>query len=124
MILDSDILIDVLRGHKAAVDWLAGQNHKLTISGIAAIEVAYGSTNSSGLQTARRLIDLFAVEWPTAVDMQAAFAFAALHLSDGIDSPDAITAAVALRLGVPVATFNSKHFQAFPGLTVVQPYER
>lgn len=48
----------------------------------------------------------------TPADVQTAFGFAALHLSDGIDGPAAITAAIALRLDASVVTFNAKHFRA------------
>jgi len=124
MILDSDILIDLLRGYPAAVEWLAEQTETLRVSGIAAIEVVYGSVDASGLRAARRLVGIFDVEWPEPIDAQTAYGFAPLHLSDGIDGPDSITAAIALRLGVSVATFNAKHFRAVPGLTIEQPYVR
>ena len=124
MILDSDILIDILRGYPEAVKWLADQSKLQTVSGIAAIELAYGCTDAAGLRAARRLIAVFEVVWPEPIDVQAAYGLASLHLSGGIDGPDAITAAIALRLGVPVATFNTKHFRAVPGLTIEQPYVR
>ncbi len=56
--------------------------------------------------------------------METAFNNAPLHLSGGVDGPDAITAAIAIRLNQPVATFNVKHISAIPGLSVVQPYSR
>jgi predicted nucleic acid-binding protein len=44
------------------------------------------------------------------------------RLSHGVDWPDCLIAASALRLGVDVYTQNIKHFAAFPGLRAVRAY--
>jgi len=37
---------------------------------------------------------------------------------------DALIAATALGLRLPLVTFNARHFSAVPGLTTIQPYTR
>jgi len=124
MILDADILIDILRGLPAADNWVTTQTVQVVVSGIAAIELVYGARDATGLRQARELLSTFVIEWPTSDDVQNAVSMAALHLSCGIDGPDAITAAIAVRIGSPIATFNVKHFRAIPGVTTIQPYQR
>ncbi|MBI4573970.1 MAG: hypothetical protein HY713_11885 [candidate division NC10 bacterium] len=37
---------------------------------------------------------------------------------------DVLIAAIAIRLGAPLYTFNTAHFQVIPGLDVRSPYDR
>ncbi len=121
MILDADVIIDLLRHHPNATAWLATSLVPPAISDISALEVLYGAQNSAGLRRVERFLSRFPIEWPTAEDTHRASLLAPLHLSDGIGVLDAITAAIALRRGDPVATFNTKHFRPIPGLLTVQP---
>jgi predicted nucleic acid-binding protein len=124
VILDSDILIDILWGHPPAVTWLAGLSSQPRVSGICAIELAFGARDAADLKTVYALLAQFPIEWPLQADISAAYLLASLRLSAGLDGPDAITAAIALRIGVPVATFNLKHFRAIPGISAVEAYSR
>ncbi|MBM3495088.1 MAG: type II toxin-antitoxin system VapC family toxin [Armatimonadetes bacterium] len=45
-------------------------------------------------------------------------------MSHGTGLLDALVAATAIRFGLAVATFNSRHFSPFGDLTVVEPYSR
>ena len=89
MILDADILIDILRGLPAADQWVTSQSAMVVVSGIAAIELVYGARDAMGLRQARELLSTFVIEWPTSDDVQRAVSMAPLHLSCGIDGPDA-----------------------------------
>jgi len=63
--------------------------------------------------------------WPTdAESLKAVANFRRLHLSSGLGLIDALIAAAALSLGVPLCTFNVKHFRHVPGLVTEQPYLR
>ncbi|HEY3332900.1 MAG TPA: PIN domain-containing protein [Capsulimonadaceae bacterium] len=124
MIFDTDVLIDLSRKHPPALEWLASQGVPPILSGIAAIEVAYGARDAVALRSAKQLIANFVVEWQIAADLRKAYDLAELHLSNGIEVPDAITAAIGLRLNLLVATFNVKHFRAVSGLALVRPYDR
>jgi predicted nucleic acid-binding protein len=48
--------------------------------------------------------------------------FASAHLSHATGILDALIAATATYHGLPLHTFNRKHFSAFPTLKTVQPY--
>ena len=49
---------------------------------------------------------------------------ARLSLSHGLGIIDALIAECAIGLGVPLCTFNVRHFSAVPGLVTERPYAR
>ena len=124
MLLDADILVDLLRSHPGALAWWGALAPVPPASGVAALEVLFGARDAAELRRTSALLSGIPIARPEPADAVQAEAFAPLHLSHGIGSLDAVTAALALRLGLPLATFNVRHFAAVPGLTTVQPYVR
>lgn len=95
------------------------------ICGFAALELAYGCLNARELRAVRAFLRPFLIVWPSEVDLQRALTnYASLHLSDGLGVMDALIAATATGRGVPLLTFNVKHFRVIPGLITEQPYMR
>jgi hypothetical protein len=67
----------------------------------------------------------FPIVWPSEVDLQRAlWDYARFHLSHGLSVMDALIAATATGQGMPLATFNVRHFVVIPGLITEQPYVR
>ena len=124
MILDADVLIDLLRLRPNAMQWLRSLANPPVVSGIAALEVLYGAQNMPEQRRVDVWLRQFDILWPGETDAETARLFAPCRLSDGIELTDVITAAIALRHNLTLATFNVKHFRAVPGLTIVQPYQR
>ena len=125
LIIDTDVFVDLLREHPPAVAWANSLSKLPFLSGIAALEVSFGARSILEKREVFDAIDRFDVLWPTDEDIRkATFDFTNLKLSHGIGSLDCICAALSLRYGLPLATFNSKHFRAVPGLSLVQPYTR
>ena len=50
--------------------------------------------------------------------------YQSLHLSHGIGTLDMLITHTALELGLPLHTFNVKHFGAVAGLTILRPYTK
>ena len=125
MILDTDVLVDLARKHPAAMAWIASLTVPPRVSGIAAMELLFGSLNKTELREVRRLLVLFVRIWPSEAAMdKAADEYPELKLSSGLGPLDALIAVTAISLGEEVVTFNSKHFNSVPGLVTVQPYIR
>lgn len=125
MLLDSDILIDLLRRHPPALSWFAALPSVPPTTGIAVLELAFGCQSGSDLNALRRFLVPFPVIWPVQEDFQLAYSdYAQLRLSTGLGLLDAVTAAVARRSGEDLVTFNARHFRAVPGLATLQPYAR
>jgi len=125
LLLDADILIDIQRGHGPAATWMASLAQLPAVAGIAALELAFGCRTSHDVRTVHRFLRPFELLWPTEDDFRFALSEAPkLHLSHGTGVFDALVAATALRTGRAVATFNARHYAAFRGVNVHQPYER
>lgn len=125
LVLDTDVLIDVQRGHAAALSWFAGLSNVPSVPGLVIMELIQGSQNAKQVRDVLRLTAPLPVVWPTTVDCQRALAdFTAFHLSHGLGLLDALIAATAVGRSVELCTFNDKHYQVVAGLVTVQPYTR
>ncbi|WP_166980786.1 type II toxin-antitoxin system VapC family toxin [Paramicrobacterium fandaimingii] len=122
-VVDTSVLIDVLRGEPAAADALhsargAGPLHA---SEVTRLEVLAGMRAPEEVQT-RMLFS--AVVWHPVDEHIAEIAGILgrrwLPRNRGIDSADLIIAATAQSLHVSLLTRNVKHFPMFDGLTA--PY--
>ena len=125
MILDTDVLVDLLRGHPPAIAWFGSLIAPVAVCGFAALELAQGCVNKRELKRIRKVLAPFPLVWPNAADMLRAYDdYAGLPLSHGIGLLDALIATTAVGQGLPLPTFNVRHYVAIPGLTTVQPYMR
>lgn len=116
-VVDSMVLIDVLRGLDAAVRYLDSLPEPATCSEVSRIEVI------KGLRSHERAVaeHLFgALSWvpvDEAIARRAGELGRAHRRSHGlIDAADLAIAATAQVLGLPLATANVRHFPMFEGL--------
>lgn len=120
-VLDTTVLIDLLRGHAPARDYLAGLERRLVCSEVTRTEIIQGlRSNERG--AAERAFGV--VRW-VSVDESIARRAGALgrrwrrsHRSLAL--ADLVIAATAQELGAELATSNLRHFPMFPGLSA--PY--
>lgn len=123
VVIDTSVVIDVLRGERAAADMLseAMSDGPLHASEIVKLEVLAGMRPREEALT-RALLDVFV--WhpldediaETAGDLGRRW----LPGNRGIDSADLAIAATAIALDARLLTKNVKHFPMFDGLTA--PY--
>ena len=124
-LLDTDILIDVQRGHPPAVTWFKSLSELPSIPGLVAMELIQDSLNSHQVRKALKLVAPLAIVWPTEVDCDHALSnFSAYHLSQNLGLIDSLIAACAVGLSATLCTFNVKHYKVVPGLSMEQPYTR
>lgn len=124
-VLDTDILIDLLRGHPPALTWFTSLNDQSLIAGYAVFELLAGCDNALAVRRLQRWLRPFQIYWPTTTDCNRALStFARASLSHNLGILDALIGECAVGLGVPLCTFNVRHFRAVAGLTTEQPYER
>ena len=126
MLLDTDVMVDVLRRYPPALDWLASLGAEpIGLPGLAAMELLQGCRNQAEQQRAERLLRQFPLHWPDRDDCARAFDdFSAYHLSHGLGLLDALIAETAIGVNEELATFNTKHYNIVSALQVIQPYER
>lgn len=126
LLLDTDVLIDCLRGVASATNWIASASDEtFSIPGIVAMELVVGCRNQAEQVRMQKFLSAFPVLWPDASEFARAFELLTLYrLGSGVGIPDCLIAAMALGRHAPLYTFNRKHFQIFPGIEVREPYSR
>jgi predicted nucleic acid-binding protein len=116
MLLDTTVLIDVLRGDPAARDWLRSLNGVPACSEISRVEVLRGLRHRER-QAAETLMRL--LHW-VSLDEEVARTAGELgrtwRRSHALSTPDLVIAATAQVLGAALATSNVRHFPMFGGL--------
>lgn len=124
--LDTDVLIDCLRGMPAAQEWLTrAASEAFQVPGIAAMELLVGCQNRTDLEHIQKFLKAFDVVWPDASEFAQAYELLAVHhLASNLGIPDCLVAAMALSRSARLYTFNLKHFRVVPGLDVQLPYRR
>jgi predicted nucleic acid-binding protein len=124
-LLDTDVLIDVQRGHATALAWFGSLTELPSVPSFVVMELVQDARNATEVKAALKLVAPLRIVWPTEVDCARALsAFTAYHLSHGLGLLDALIAACAVGLTANLCTFNQKHYQVVPGLTTRQPYQR
>lgn len=120
-VLDTSVLIDVLRGDEGALAFLAGLDAVPVCSEISRIEVLRGLGSEERTAASQLLRTL---EWH---DVNERVAHRAGELGrtwrrshPGIDTADLAIAATAELAAAPLATSNTKHFPMFENLQ--RPY--
>ena len=123
-ILDTTIVIDMLRSTPVALNWHRGLGQKVVaITPIVWMETVQGARDKTERSQIVRFVRQYPVEHPNADDNRWAMRqFAQFHLSHGIEMADVLIASVAVRSNVPLYTLNLKHYQILPGVDVRRPY--
>ena len=84
-----------------------------------------GCRNKLELQEIRKFIANVEVIWPTPETCdQALETFADYNLSHNLGLIDALIGQTSIAFGLPLHTFNVKHYAVIPGLITIQPYKR
>jgi predicted nucleic acid-binding protein len=116
-LLDTTVLVDLLRKKPVALTWLRSIAGKPAVSVVSLTELYAGARNRREEQeilVLERSVRLLTLDRDIAV---RAGVFVRLYgASHGIDDPDAIIGATAEHHGLRLATLNVKHFPMFPKL--------
>ena len=116
LLLDTNVLIDVLKGETTARDWLEEQQQP-AVSVITWIEVLVGCRTAES-QTVEAWLDSFE---RLSLDRDVARESVQARRRHGLKVPDAIILATARCHGLTLATRNSKDFPLSLG-DVLHPY--
>jgi predicted nucleic acid-binding protein len=121
-LLDSAVLVDVLRGYQPAEDRLAEQA-QLGVTRVVWLELLEGAQNKTAQAEAIKLLRRFVLVDLTPDDMAWAVKQLTLYgLSHNVGAFDCLIASVHPRLKVPLYTRNLKHFTPIIGSLAVSPY--
>jgi predicted nucleic acid-binding protein len=126
ILVDTDVMVDVMRRHGPAMAWLDSLGPKaIGIPGLVAMELLQGCRDRREQRQAENVLRSYTLYWPGHEDCARGFDdFAAYHLSHNLGIIDALIAETAVGLGAQLATFNAKHYGAVGTVQVLQPYTR
>lgn len=127
ILLDSDVLIDLLRNYPPAMKWFDGlaEEEELAVPGYVVMELIQGCRNKAEQAKLEEELGDCATMWPSPADCEEALrVFAVYHLSHNAGLLDVLIGQTAVALGVPLYTFNQRHYVFIPGIQTVQPYQK
>jgi predicted nucleic acid-binding protein len=126
ILLDTDVMVDILRGFAPAIDWLQSSGtQEIGLPGLVVMELLQGCQNSREQRLLERNLRPFILYWPNQSDcMRALVNFSHFHLSQKLGMLDSLIAETALGVGAELATFNTKHYTVLNALKTIQPYQR
>jgi len=126
ILLDTDIMIDLLRQYPPAVTWLDSLGpEEIILPGFVATELIQGCRDKAEQQELERELRSYGVAWPSPTACNEALSlFTSYHLSHGIGILDALIGQMAVSLNVNLCTFNQKHYSVIPDLNTLQPYNK
>ena len=114
ILVDTNILIDFLRGSSAAVAWLDALDERPAISAISVLELYAGARSQRDERDIIALREqLSCLPIGEEIAERAGAIMRHYRMSHGIDIPDALIAATAEHHGLKLATLNVKHFPMF-----------
>lgn len=125
--LDSDVLIDILRGDKRAervAERIKSGEIEGFVSAVSAFELYFGAFRANDPAKALEAVGVLLRSLTTLpLEDRAAYIAgkAAATLGDRgepLEMRDVLIAACACAAGLPLATWNRKHFSRIPGITL------
>lgn len=126
IILDSDVMIDLLRQYPPAVAWLDSLgDEEIILPGFVVMELIQGSNNKAEQDQVEKILTAFETVWPSPETCDEALTiFARYHLSHSLGFLDALISQTAVSLNLPLHTFNRKHYAVVPNLVTIEPYSK
>ena len=122
MLIDSDVLIWLTRGHFGAAARLA-REPVWRISTVTYIELAQGCRSGAELKRFKKGLNArntHIMPLSEAISERAMRLIDRHAMGNGLQLGDALIAATALEHGLPLLTANLKHFRSVEGLSVEQ----
>lgn len=117
ILVDTDVMIDYLRGHPKAVSFLKRQTGPMLLSSVVVAELYAGVKGEAEQTTIDDLVSLFRIV-PVCAEIAKAAGLLRRDFagSYGVGLADAIIAATALAENAKLKTLNARHFPMLPGL--------
>ena len=123
LLLDTDVLIEYLRGQREAIKYLEGLTSDLYLSVISVAELFAGVKSDEEERSLKQFLLAFVVLPVTEkVARRGGIYRRDFRPSHGTGLADALIAATAEENGASLVTFSRRHFPMISSVTV--PYER
>lgn len=122
LLVDTDVLVDFLRGNDSAVRFVQANANRIALSSICVAELFAGARDGE-LSELDELLRLFPIKSVTPeIARTGGMLKGKYGESHGLGLADALVAATAQEYGFTLQTLNIKHFPMFPDLA--PPYRK
>lgn len=116
ILIDTDVVVDFLRGYDEAVAYLKGLSGEVALSSISVAEL-YAGVRDDEREKLDEFISLFPVLPITSeIAKNGGLLKRDYHRSHGVGLADALMAATAIEQKAELKTLNTKHYPMFKGL--------
>ena len=117
IVLDTNILIEILKGNQTIITKVELLKETLCISSITVMELYYGALNKAELFQLKKFISLFSViqvcENISTISTELIFEYSKSH---NLAIPDSLIASTAISFNAKLYTLNIKDFRYIDGL--------
>ena len=122
-IVDTTVIVHLLRKYQPALVWYDIQAQALGLTPVTWMEVMYGAGSKAKQAFCKTLLSEFTLVHVGASDQEwAMMQMEQFRLSHGITTNDCLIASVAYRLQIPLYTHNLKDMSPMLGNLAVKPY--
>jgi len=123
LLIDTDVIIDYLRGHKKAKNYITKQSNQLFLSSITIAELYTGVRDDNERNILEQFISCFdIIPTDTSIATMGGLYRRDYYPSHGTGLADALIAATAQSISAKLVTLNKKHFPMLQ--KVVTPYQK
>jgi len=124
-LLDTDIMIDIMRNYKPAIEWLISLDEAPGLPGYVVMELMSGCDNKKEMNFILKQVEQFRIFWSDEADSNRALAaFEKGHLAYNMGILDALIGECAKGLNATLCSFNVRHFKSIINLKIEQPYDK
>ena len=126
ILLDTDVMIDILREYPPAINWLRNiEETDIMLPGFVVMELIQGCKSKIEKELLEEKLNIFEIIWPLQDSFQKALnVFSSYYLSHNLGIIDVLIGQTAIAAGIPLYTFNQKHYNIIPNIETVQPYKK
>ena len=117
ILLDTNILIEILKGDQRTIERVQTISEELSISSITVMELYYGAFNKAELHKLEKFVSLFhIIQLNENISKTATTLVKTYSKSHNLDIPDSLIAATTIENRCKLFTYNTKDFHYITSL--------
>lgn len=112
ILLDTNVLIEILKGNEETIQKVQSFREELAISSISVMELYFGAINKAELNKLEKFTSLFKiVQIDEKISTSSIRLIKSYAKSHTLDIPDSLIASTCLMYGCQLFTYNTKDFK-------------
>lgn len=120
ILLDTNILIEILKGNEKTIETVQNFNTTLAISSISVMELYYGAINKAELNKLEKFVSLFTIAHINEnISSHATKLIKTYAKSHSLDIPDSLIASTSLVNQYKLFTYNLKDFKYLKNIELI-----